>query len=178
MSTDKFSFALKRGFNTLGQVSRVLGDTGTELGAIISYFNIERKSNGSVDVAKTYGAMKVYESDIPKYRQAYKRQSNSAGQLDMLDRAEAVFAEIRGGGVGISEMNDRLIQRTEDFYQTYIAGERITQTYNPTARGFIQEPDDPDLKFTHRRNMQKWDEAIGTEVEIPHERIRRAWGLE
>ncbi|PCK00604.1 MAG: hypothetical protein COA45_02170 [Zetaproteobacteria bacterium] len=175
---DKFSFALNKGFNKLCQTSEVFGDLDNGLSASVSYFSINRDGHGGVDVAKEFGFQIIREPDIPVHRDAYKKVGDPA-YLDMLDKVENVFQRIRSGECSLDETNEALLQETENFYQRYISGETITQTYNPMARNFISnEPENPDDKFMHQRSLQKWDEQIGKENEIPHERIRHSWGLD
>ncbi len=175
---DKFSFALNRGYDKLSQPTEVLGSADTGFSASVSYFSINRDGHGSVDVAKTFGFQIVRESEISEHRAIYEKVGDSA-HLNMLDKTDAVFKRLRSGEISLEDMNVELKQETEDFYQKYIADEVITQTYNPISRAFIpNEPEDPEDRFVHKRWLQKVDERIGKENEIPHERIRSTWGLD
>ncbi len=178
-SIDKFSFALKRGFNELNEVSHVKGDPDGQMSAVVSYFSIERDGHDGVNVAKTFGWRVVDEDEIDSYRAAAKKKPIDPGFMEMLNRVEDTFRRVREQGLDIDDLNATLKENTEGFYQKYIAGQRITQVYNPISRDYVQEdPDKPEEKFMFRRWLQKLDERIGTENEIPHERIRRTWGLD
>lgn len=177
-SIDKFSFALKKGFNELYQPSEVVGNEEHGFAVCTSFFSIARDGHGGVDIAKTYGFSVLRENDIDEHRKAYQKVGDT-GYLDMLDKVEAVLSSVKSGESSVDEINEQLHQKTEDFYQKYIAGETITQVYNPTARNFIPDnPEDPNDAFVHRRKLQQWDELIGQENEIPHERIRKTWRLD
>ncbi len=178
-SVDKFSLALKRGFNELNEVSQVKGDPDGELTAVVSYFSIERDGHGGVNVAKTFGWRVLDEHEIDLYRDADKRTPIDPGFMEMLNRVEDTFRRVREEGLDLDDLNETLKDNTEGFYQKYIAGERITQVYNPISRNFVSEdPDKPEDKFMFRRWLQKLDARIGKQNEIPHERIRETWGLD
>lgn len=178
-SINKFSFALKRGFNELSQVSEVFGDPEDKMRAVVSYFSISPDGHGGVNVAKEFGFRVIDEEEIDSYREAAKKKPIDPGFMDMLNRVEDTFRRVREEGLDLDDLNATLKENTEGFYQKYIAGERITQVYNPISRDYVQEdPDKPEEKFMFRRWLQKLDERIGTENEIPHERIRRTWGLD
>lgn len=175
---DKFSYALKKGFNSLGQPSEIFQNSDGKLHASVCYFNFEKTAGNTVKIG-SHGFKIVREEDLVASREAYTKNNANPAYIEILRQAEVAFKMVREDGISLDEANEILRGKTEDFFQTYIAGEKIEQTYNPTFRQFIPErPENPDDEFNYRRTLQRIDEQIGTVCEIPHDQIRMTWGLD
>lgn len=175
---DKFSFALKKGFNTLGQPSEILQNSEGNLFVNISHFSFSQTADNSVKI-ESHGFQIFEEGKIEKTRAAYIRNNVNPASLEMLRQADAAFKMIREDGMSLDDANKILRDKTEDFFQTYIVGEKIEQIYNPLFRSRLPEkPQNPEDEFNHRRALQKLDEKIGTVCKIDPSEIRHTWGLD
>lgn len=175
---DKFSFALKKGFNTFGQPSEILQNSEGNLFVNISHFSFSQTSDNSVKI-ESHGFQIFEEGKIEKTRAAYIKNNANPASLEMLRQADAAFKMIREDAMSLEDANKILRDKTEDFFQTYIVGETIEQTYNPLFRSRLPEkPQNPEDEFNHRRTLQRIDEKIGTVCKIDPSEIRHAWGLD
>ncbi|MGH1404199.1 MAG: hypothetical protein ACRBDL_08135 [Alphaproteobacteria bacterium] len=178
MGVDKFSWALKKGFNELNQVRSVsISQHSGEKLAIMPFFSFS-KTGSDVKVGDSFGFHAISEQDLDVYRNAYK-QNGSALVKEMLRQVERAFDMV--DDVGLEQANETFRQETEKFFQTYIADEVITQKYNPIAEGIeaLEKKDVPsEDRFLHLRHVQRLKGHIGTERQISEAEVRKVWDIE
>ena len=180
MGLNKFSFALKKGFNELNQVAKIMGDPEKTMSAQIVYFSLEKTSNGSAEIG-SFGVRKISENEIGEHRAAYIRNHGNQAYLNMLDQLENTFARVRKEGIPLEEANAELRQKTEDFYQTYIHGEKITQTFRPIEMGLEtlkKQSVLPSEELSKRRHIRNIEKRVGETVEISSDEVRKVWDLD
>ncbi len=178
MTIDKFGWAIRKGFNELSQVRSVNVNTGGAMVAFVPYFKFEQNPDKRINVGETFGFRGIAESEIDEHRAVYQKIGD-ASYLAMLDQAEQAFELVRVHGA--DKANEMLREQTEDFYQTYIADETITQEFRPLQMGIDYRDNmqvEPEDEFMHKRSMQRLKEQIGQTKEIPHDHIRHMWDLE
>ncbi len=177
MGLDKFSLALKQGFNQLNQVRSVSGSVGN-FRAFVPYITLrDYMEENDTSFIKTYGFMGISEDELDTYKAAAKTHGEPYKSL--VRQVEDAFDLAREQGIEATNNNLRL--ETEKFYQTYVEGEVITQEFRPIQLGqdHLDNLDVPtDETFMHRRGRQQAKENIGRISEISHGNIIRAWDID
>lgn len=177
MGLDKFSLALKQGFNQLNQVRSIQGSEGN-YSAFVPYITLRSHlSEKDTSFIQNYGFMRVDEKELDSYKTA--AQKHGEPYVSLVRQVEDAFDLAREHGV--DGANIVLKQKTEAFYQTYVEGEVITQEFRPIQLGqdHLDALDVPtEDKFMHRRSRQNMKEQIGRVSEISHDRILQAWDLD
>lgn len=175
---NKFSFALRKGFNSLGQPSEIFQNSEGELSVNLCYFTFTQRTNTEVTLNDPNTIIIGEDNIIHRLETLQKNKANPA-TIELYKQAQNAFKMIREDGMSLDEANQVLRSKAQNFFQTYIADEKITQTYVPAFREFIANiPDTSGNDLRRPRALKELDKKIGQEVEIPHDRIRQAWGLD